>query len=75
LSYICPGCDALYCVKCSNALSDLENVCWVCETPFDEEKEVHIATEEEKLLEADEEIQAETVEIEGKRVPKKHKGN
>ena len=21
LSYICPGCDALYCVKCSNALS------------------------------------------------------
>ncbi len=73
LSYICPGCDALYCVKCSNALSDLENVCWVCETPFDEAKEVHIASEEEKLLKADEEILSEIVDTEGKRAPKKSK--
>lgn len=56
-------------------LSNLENVCWVCETPFDESKEVHITTEEEKLLEADEEILSEIVETERKRAPKKSKKN
>ncbi len=35
-NYVCPECDALYCVKCSNALTDLENEWWVCNTPFDE---------------------------------------
>jgi hypothetical protein len=38
LTYICPDCGALYCVKCSTALTNLENICWVCETPFDESK-------------------------------------
>ena len=38
LNYICPNCDALYCVKCSEALSNLENACWVCNEPFDESK-------------------------------------
>lgn len=42
LNYICPECYALYCVKCSDVLSDLENACWVCETPFDETKPVRI---------------------------------
>ena len=40
LLYMCPECDALYCIKCSDALSDLENACWVCETAFDESKPV-----------------------------------
>ncbi|MFX1280208.1 MAG: hypothetical protein ACFFA3_12390 [Promethearchaeota archaeon] len=38
LNYVCPKCDVLYCVRCSNALTNLENSCWVCETPFDEGK-------------------------------------
>jgi predicted amidophosphoribosyltransferase len=38
LNYICPECEVLYCVRCSNALSNLENTCWVCKTPFDEDK-------------------------------------
>ncbi|MFX1338925.1 MAG: hypothetical protein ACFFDK_09975 [Promethearchaeota archaeon] len=38
--YICPKCDALYCNNCSQALSNLENACWVCNTPFDESKPV-----------------------------------
>jgi hypothetical protein len=38
LNYVCPKCDVLYCVRCSNALSNLENSCWVCETSFDEGK-------------------------------------
>jgi hypothetical protein len=36
--YNCPGCDALYCISCSDSLSNLENACWVCNTPFDESK-------------------------------------
>lgn len=40
--YLCANCDALYCTKCSNALSDLENACWVCETAIDESKPVSL---------------------------------
>jgi predicted amidophosphoribosyltransferase len=36
LNYLCPKCNALYCIKCSEALTNLENMCWVCDTPFDE---------------------------------------
>jgi hypothetical protein len=39
-NYICPKCNAFYCVKCSEALTNLENMCWVCETPFDDSKPV-----------------------------------
>ncbi|MFX1292487.1 MAG: hypothetical protein ACFFAG_16205 [Promethearchaeota archaeon] len=42
LNYVCPKCNAFYCVKCSEALTNLENTCWVCETPFDESKPVKI---------------------------------
>lgn len=38
INYQCPGCDSLYCINCSTALSDAENLCWVCNTPFDENK-------------------------------------
>ncbi|MFW9822505.1 MAG: hypothetical protein ACFFE4_06200 [Candidatus Thorarchaeota archaeon] len=38
LNYICPNCNALYCINCSEVLSDLENACWVCNEPFDESK-------------------------------------
>ena len=50
LSYICPECDAFYCVKCSDVLSDLENACWVCETPFDESKPVKLPEKEEEQV-------------------------
>ena len=36
-SFICK-CDTIYCQKCARTLSDLENMCWVCEAPFDESK-------------------------------------
>jgi len=42
LNYVCPKCNALYCVKCSDALTNLENACWVCDTPFDESKPAKI---------------------------------
>jgi predicted amidophosphoribosyltransferase len=37
-NYICPECKAFYCKNCSEALSNLENLCWVCDTPFNESK-------------------------------------
>ncbi|MFX1276287.1 MAG: hypothetical protein ACFFBP_05550 [Promethearchaeota archaeon] len=36
--YVCSKCDALYCEKCARALSNLENVCWVCNQPINESK-------------------------------------
>ena len=40
VNYMCPKCNTLYCVNCSEALSNLENMCWVCNEPFDETKPV-----------------------------------
>jgi len=36
--YICPKCKSPYCGKCSRTLSNLENECWVCNSPIDEFK-------------------------------------
>jgi hypothetical protein len=36
--FLCSKCDTLYCKNCALTLSDLENACWVCNTPFDETK-------------------------------------
>ena len=49
--YLCPECNTFYCEKCSNALSDLENMCWVCDAPFDESKPVKPYKKEEALEE------------------------
>jgi len=37
-NFICTDCKALYCAKCANALSNLDNVCWVCDVPIDNSK-------------------------------------
>ena len=37
--YICE-CDTIYCENCLQALIDLENACWVCEIPIDQEKPI-----------------------------------
>jgi uncharacterized membrane protein YidH (DUF202 family) len=46
VNYICPKCNTLYCIKCSEGLSNLENMCWVCNEPFDETKPVRPYKEE-----------------------------
>jgi hypothetical protein len=38
--YICPECNTFYCNNCSDSLAELENMCWVCNTPFDKSKPV-----------------------------------
>ncbi len=36
--FVCSECGVLYCLKCAKALNTLENLCWVCDTPFDKTK-------------------------------------
>ena len=50
--YICPECESFYCKKCSDTLADLENACWVCNTPFDESKPVIMAENDELEVES-----------------------
>ncbi|MFX1410225.1 MAG: tetratricopeptide repeat protein [Promethearchaeota archaeon] len=38
-SYIC-DCGAIYCESCARALTDLENVCWLCNIPIDYSKPI-----------------------------------
>lgn len=38
--FICKKCKVLYCEKCVRLLSDLENTCWVCNSPFDASKPI-----------------------------------
>lgn len=54
--YNCPECNAFYCKKCAETLTGMENACWVCETPFDESKPVHIETKQEEEVELQSEI-------------------
>lgn len=38
-TYICE-CGAIYCDNCARALTNLENICWVCDAPIDYSKPV-----------------------------------
>jgi len=37
-NYMCPDCESFYCEKCYNALVEIENACWACNTALDESK-------------------------------------
>jgi len=47
-TYICE-CGVIYCENCARALTNLENVCWVCNAPIDYSKPVKPYKEEEKV--------------------------
>jgi len=49
--FICPECETFYCENCSEALSNLENACWVCNAPFDESKPVKPFKRDEEEIE------------------------
>ena len=49
--YACE-CDTVYCEKCAQAITDLENACWVCDAPIDISKPVK-SFKEEKIKEKD----------------------
>jgi len=46
-SYICK-CGAIYCENCARAISDLENVCWICDLPIDYSKPVKLYKNKKK---------------------------
>jgi len=37
---------AIYCENCAQALKDLENICWSCNTPIDSSKPVKLYEKE-----------------------------
>lgn len=49
-AYICSTCEGYYCFNCANALTDIENACWVCNAPFDDSKPTKLAAPEEEPL-------------------------
>ena len=51
-TYICE-CGAIYCDKCARAVSNLENVCWVCDAPIDYLKPVKPKEEETEEIRDD----------------------
>jgi len=61
--YLCPKCDALYCDNCAHALANLENTCWVCNTPIAPTKPSKPYEKEEKGI-----IQLDISEKEKKRL-------
>jgi len=40
-------CDALYCEKCARVITAIENMCWICNTPFDITKPIKPYKEKE----------------------------
>ncbi|MFX1340551.1 MAG: hypothetical protein ACFFDK_18220 [Promethearchaeota archaeon] len=38
INFICKECKTSYCERCYNALTNLENVCWACDSTLDESK-------------------------------------
>ncbi len=49
--FICPNCDTVYCQKCVQTLSNLENTCWACNVPLDPSKPFKLYQEEEIEIE------------------------
>ncbi|MFX1568481.1 MAG: hypothetical protein ACFFCV_08945 [Promethearchaeota archaeon] len=50
-NYMCPNCDALYCMNCAQALINLENACWVCDSPIDDSKPVKVFPKMNDIIE------------------------
>lgn len=56
LNFICPECGTFYCTKCSKALSNLENICWACNSPIDPSKPMKLYEKDEEEVIAEEVI-------------------
>lgn len=71
--FSCPKCDVLYCKKCVEALTNLENACWVCNAPFDKSKPSIPYKKVEIAIEGVEDISDKTSEEIMKSHKNKHK--
>ncbi|GAH42190.1 unnamed protein product, partial [marine sediment metagenome] len=58
--FICPQCDSIYCRTCAEAVIEIENACWTCESAIDmsrpskpfEQEEEEITSEEKSETKA-----------------------
>ena len=50
VTYVCTECEAFYCMNCAQAISNLENACWVCNAPIDPSKPVKPFKKEEETV-------------------------
>ena len=64
-NFMCPDCGALYCVKCVEALIEIENFCWSCDAILNPSKpsQKEDLKKEEYKLKIDDEIIEEEGEI------------
>lgn len=51
LNYMCGECGAFYCLKCYEALTNLENSCWACDRILDESKPIKRSEFESEAIE------------------------
>lgn len=49
-SFICPECGAFYCIKCIDAIIQIENACWSCENPLDSNQQIKKSDEDIPIL-------------------------
>ena len=41
--FICPSCNAYYCLACKEAIEQIDKVCWNCKKPFDQPTRAEVA--------------------------------
>jgi len=47
--YVCPSCKSIYCKTCAQAVVEIENACWNCESPIDDTRPVKPFEQEEVI--------------------------
>jgi parallel beta-helix repeat protein len=73
-AFICPNCGAYYCLKCIEAIKEIENQCWSCQNVLDASKPVK-KTDEESEIKAISANDTHTPNIEKKSIIKKETDN
>jgi len=48
--YVCPQCSSIYCKGCAEAVIELENACWTCESPIDKAKPSQLFEKKEEEI-------------------------
>jgi parallel beta-helix repeat protein len=57
-SFICPSCGSYYCVKCLEAIKELENACWSCGHPLDPQRPVKKVEKKEEIGISDKDVKS-----------------
>ncbi len=48
--YVCPTCSSIYCKTCAEAVIEIENACWTCESSIDEARPSKPFEQEEEII-------------------------